>query len=66
MPAKKKAAQKTIRKKTTKKAVARKPKKVYVCVPCGTEITISKEGMGVTRLMCCGQVMKPKKPRTRL
>ncbi len=65
MPAKKKAAKKTVKKKTTRKAVAGKPKKVYVCVPCGTEITVSKEGMGVTRFMCCGQVMKPKRPRTR-
>jgi len=48
------------KKKTAKKTPERKPKKVYVCVPCGTEVTISKEGMGVTRLMCCGQLMKPK------
>jgi len=55
MPAKKKVA-----KKTTKKSAAKKTKKTYVCVPCGAEITVSREGMGVTHLMCCGQVMKPK------
>lgn len=63
MPAKKKTGRKTVKKTTTKRAAARKPKKVYVCVPCGTEITVTKEGMGVTRLMCCGEVMKPKRPR---
>ena len=57
MPAKKKTA-----KKTTKKAT-KKAKKTYVCVPCGMEVTVSKEGMGVTRLMCCGEVMKLKRPK---
>ena len=52
MPAKKKTV-----KRTTKKAAA---KKTYVSVPCGTEITVSKEGMGVARLMCCGRLIKPK------
>jgi hypothetical protein len=60
MPAKKKAVKKTAKKKTAKKAA---PKKAYVCVPCGTEVTVSKEGMGVTRLICCGEVMKPKGKR---
>ena len=50
MPAKKK----TTKKKTT-------AKKVYVCVPCGTEVTVTKKGMGITRIMCCGEVMKPKR-----
>lgn len=54
------------KKTTTKKKATKKPKKVYYCVPCGTEITISKEGMGVTRLMCCGQVMKQKTARKRV
>ena len=43
-----------------KKTTTKKTKKIYYCVPCGTEVTVSKEGMGVTRLMCCGQVMKRK------
>jgi len=60
MPVKKKTTKK---KTTTKKKVAGKPKKIYYCVPCGTEVTISKEGMGVTRLMCCGTVMKRKAAR---
>ena len=62
MPAKKKTVRKTT-KKTTKKTTARKPKKTYVCVPCGMEVTVSREGMGVTRLMCCGEIMKPKRKR---
>ena len=59
MPAKKKVAKKSA-KRPTKKAASKKTKKTYVCVPCGAEITVSREGMGVTNLMCCGQVMKPK------
>jgi transcription elongation factor Elf1 len=62
MPAKKKTAKKTTKKKTTRKPAA---KKTYVCVPCGTEVVVSKKGMGVTRLMCCGRVMKPKAKRRR-
>ncbi len=58
MPAKKKT--------TGKKTTVKKTKKIYYCVPCGTEITVSKEGMGVTRLMCCGQVMKRKTARKRV
>jgi len=57
MPAKKKAVKKAA-KKPAKKAL---PKKTYVCLPCGTEVIVSREGMGVTRLMCCGEVMQPKK-----
>jgi transcription elongation factor Elf1 len=47
------------KKKTVKKAAPR-AKKVFVCVPCGTEVTVTKEGMGVTRLLCCGEVMRAK------
>ena len=57
MPVKKKTAKKTA-KKATKKAP---PKKTYVCIPCGTEVAVTREGMGITRLMCCGEVMQPKK-----
>ena len=64
MPAKKKTAKKAT-KKTTKKAAPKKAKKTYVCVPCGTEITVTKEGMGITHLMCCGRVMKPKGAKRR-
>jgi hypothetical protein len=65
MPAKrkalKKAAKRTVKKKTAKKAPAKKAKKTYVCVPCGMEVSVSKKGMGVTRLMCCGEVTKSKR-----
>jgi ribosomal protein S27AE len=57
MPVKKKAVKKTAKKKT-KKAPA---KKTYVCVPCGAEVVLTKHGLGMTRLVCCGEVMKPKK-----
>lgn len=59
MPVKKKVAKKSV-KKMPRKAAPKKTKKTYVCVPCGSEITVSREGMGVTHLMCCGQVMQPK------
>jgi hypothetical protein len=65
MPVKKKKAAKKPARKTTKKAPARKPKKTYVCFPCGMEVSVSKRGIGATRLMCCGQVMKPKGPKKR-
>lgn len=58
MPVKKKTA-----KKPAKKTAARKPKKTYVCIPCGMEVTVSREGMGASRLMCCGELMKPKKAK---
>ena len=64
MPAKKKAAKKTTKKKT-KKATTKEAKKTYVCVPCGMEVTVSKQGLGVTRLMCCGEAMKLKRPKRR-
>jgi len=57
MPAKKKAVKKTAKKKTKKAP----PKKTYVCVPCGAEVVITRQGMGMTRLVCCGEVMQPKK-----
>jgi len=57
MPVKKKAVKKTA-KKSTKKAP---PKKTYVCVPCGAEVVITRQGMGMTRLVCCGEMMQPKK-----
>jgi len=56
----KKAAKNPVKKKTAKRAPAKKAKKTYVCVPCGIEVVVSKKGIGVTRLMCCGEVMKAK------
>jgi hypothetical protein len=61
MPVKKKKTAK----KPAKKIPARKPKKTYVCVPCGMEVTISRQGIGATRLMCCGELMKLKRPKRR-
>ena len=61
MPAKRKTVKKAAKKKTAKKAPAKKAKKTYVCVPCGMEVVVSKKGMGVTRLMCCGEAMKSKR-----
>jgi len=52
-----------VKKKAAKKTAARKPKKTYVCVPCGMEVTVSREGIGASRLMCCGELMKPKKAK---
>lgn len=53
MPAKKKA--------TRKKVAPKRDRKVYYCVPCGMEVTVSKAGMGTSTLMCCGEPMKAKK-----
>ena len=52
MPVKKKAP--------AKKKVAKKPQKTFVCIPCGTEVVITKEGIDESTIMCCGEVMKPK------
>jgi len=50
------------KKRTTRKKVApKKAKKVYFCVPCGMEVTVSKAGIGTSSLMCCGEPMKVKR-----
>jgi len=75
MPAKK-AKKKTKPKKKTKKAarkpmkskVARRPAAKpmkpsgpqYSCILCGVEVAVSKAGLGISRLMCCGQPMTRK------
>ncbi|MGQ9604008.1 MAG: hypothetical protein ACUVUU_07315 [bacterium] len=43
-------------KSTRKKTGVKKPK--YECSACGVMVTITEEGLGVARLMCCGQPMK--------
>jgi hypothetical protein len=73
MPAKKKAARKAKPKKAKKvarkvvvkkarKVVARKPAKPagpqYGCILCGVEVAITRSGLGISRLMCCGQPME--------
>jgi hypothetical protein len=51
-----------MKKKVARKKVApKKTKKVYYCVPCGMEVAITKAGIGTSTLMCCGEVMKPKR-----
>ena len=62
---KKTAKKKTARKKAVKKTAAKakprsKPKPKYTCVLCGVEVGITKEGLGISRLMCCGHPMRKK------
>jgi hypothetical protein len=67
---KRKKAKKPARKKgTTKKAtilakrrVSRpkpimRPKPAYSCALCGVEVAITNEGLGISRLICCGRPM---------
>jgi hypothetical protein len=56
---KKTAKKKVTKKKTVAKARA-KPKPKYSCVLCGVEVAVSKEGLGISRLMCCGHPMRKK------
>jgi septal ring-binding cell division protein DamX len=72
--AKKKVVKKATRKKPAKKAAPRKPAKrtaakakprsmpkpKYTCVLCGVEVAITKDGLGISRLMCCGHPMRKK------
>ena len=37
-----------------------KPRPRYTCVLCGVEVAISKEGLGISRLLCCGHPMRKK------
>ena len=51
------------KKKVAKKSVKRVPKlkgPVYVCQTCGLRLIITKEGAGMTNLVCCDQVMDRK------
>jgi len=51
-----------VKKKATRKKVApKRARKVYYCVPCGMELTVSRAGIGTSSLMCCGELMKAKK-----
>jgi hypothetical protein len=59
--AKKKAAKKTIKRRVVAKAKPGvRPKPKYTCVLCGVEVAVSKEGLGISRLMCCGHPMRKK------
>lgn len=38
-----------------------KPKgPIYLCQTCGLELVVTKEGAGMTNLVCCNQVMEKK------
>ena len=64
----KKTAKKTARKPVKKKSKTTggtrrpraKPKPKYMCVLCGVEVEMTKEGLGISRLMCCGHPMRRK------
>ena len=59
--AKKKAAKKTMKSRVVAKAKPGvRPKPKYTCVLCGVEVAVSKEGLGISRLMCCGHPMRKK------
>ncbi len=63
-PKKAKKAMKKARpkKKVVRKVTAAKPAKPvgppYSCVLCGVEVAVTKAGLGISRLMCCGQPME--------
>jgi len=49
--------------KVTKKSVKKAPKSkgpVYICQTCGLRLVVTKEGAGMTNLVCCDQVMDRK------
>ncbi|MFZ1946866.1 MAG: hypothetical protein WAW06_04915 [bacterium] len=58
----KKAARKPAARKPVKKVTAAKRMKPagpnYSCILCGVEVAITKAGLGINRLMCCGQPME--------
>ena len=58
----KKAARKPAKKKAVKKIMRRKAAKPAgphdSCILCGVEVDVSKAGLGISRLMCCGQPME--------
>lgn len=61
---KKASKSKETAKKATRVSKRAKPKKPqpsmprYTCQKCGVMITVTKEGIGIHRLMCCGEPMK--------
>lgn len=60
----KKPSRKPIKKKPRRKvarARARAAKPAgphYSCILCGVEVDVTKAGLGISRLMCCGQPME--------
>jgi desulfoferrodoxin-like iron-binding protein len=50
--------------KAARKVTAAKPRKPagpeYSCILCGVEVAVTKSGLGISRLLCCGQPMSRK------
>ena len=68
----KKKVKKAARRRPARKAVKRAVRKVtvakprrpagpeYSCILCGVEVAMTKPGLGISRLICCGQPMSRK------
>ena len=48
------------RRKVSKAKPKSKPRPRYTCVLCGVEVAVSRDGLGIWKLMCCGQPMRKK------
>ena len=57
----KKARRPVASKRVARRVTTAKPVKPagpqYACVLCGVEVAVTKAGLGISRLMCCGQPM---------
>jgi hypothetical protein len=61
-PAPKKVASKRkAAKRPALKARATPAKRTLICVPCGREVVMSREGVASSILLCCGEAMQDKK-----
>jgi hypothetical protein len=56
----KKAVKKAVKKTTASKLTKARPKPKYTCVLCGVEVAVTEEGLGISKLMCCGHPMRKK------
>ncbi|HVP56589.1 MAG TPA: hypothetical protein VMU02_00715 [bacterium] len=58
----KKAIRKPAKRKPRRRVTLAKPAKPagphYSCILCGVEVDVTKTGLGISRLMCCGQPME--------
>jgi hypothetical protein len=56
-----KAVKRPAARKVARRVTAAKPMRPvgphYSCILCGVEVAITKSGLGISRLMCCGQPM---------
>lgn len=53
-----KAARKPTKKKVARKRTPAKPAgPQFACILCGVEVAVTRSGLGISRLMCCGQPM---------